>query len=100
MSSNTYSTSTGERVTKSEIDKKVRKAKEQKIQNMIDDFGYVFCEDCKRNDCKPIDCSHEISVKEAQESGRAELAWDVNNIKMRGRKCHQKHDKLHIQKGS
>jgi len=94
---NSYRTSTGERFTKAEIDRKVHLAKADKIVQMIEEHGYVFCEDCKQNDCKPIDCSHNISVKEAQESGRTELAWDVNNITMRGRACHQKWDKSGIQ---
>lgn len=96
---NSYNTSSGIRVTKVEIDKLVRKAKEEKIAQMMDEYGYIFCEDCKQNDCKPIDCSHDISVKECQESGKSELAWDVNNITMRGRKCHQKHDKTFIGNG-
>ncbi len=88
----TYGTNTGERFTTSQIDVKVRKAKMQKINNMLDDIGYVVCEDCKRNDCVPVDCSHDISVKEAKESGESQLAWDVDNITMRGRSCHRKHD--------
>jgi len=96
---NSYQTSDGERVTKSVIDRRVHEAKAEKIATMINDYGYVFCEDCKKNDCKPIDCSHDISVKEAQESGRTELAWDVKNITMRGRACHQKWDKSGIQNG-
>ena len=89
---NYYFTSSGERVSKSVIDRRVREAKETKINQMLDKYGFIFCEDCKRNDCKPVDCSHDISVKECQESRRTELAWDVNNITMRGRACHRKWD--------
>lgn len=92
MSKNTYSCSDGTRVTKTEIDRKVHTAKDRKIEAMRDEYGYVFCEDCERNDCKPIDCSHDLSVNECQKQGKTELAWDVDNITMRGRKCHQKHD--------
>ena len=89
---NTYGTNTGDRYTTSQIDIKVRKAKIQKISIMLDEYGYVFCEECKRNDCVPVDCSHDISVKEAKEGGQSQLAWDIDNITMRGRKCHNKHD--------
>lgn len=85
---NSYLMSNGERIKKSVIDARIRKAKEQKIEQFINDNDYVYCEDCKRNDCAPIDCSHDVSVDECQKSGRSELAWDVNNITMRGRKCH------------
>lgn len=91
---NHYKISTGERVSKQYIDQKVREAKAKVLQNMLDEHGYIFCSECKRNDCKPVDCSHVISVDKCQKSGRAELAWSVENIKPLGRKCHQKKDKL------
>ncbi len=96
---NSYTTSTGERVLKSVVDKRVREAKAKKLQQMLDEHNYIFCEDCSRSDIKPLDCSHDIGVKDAQESGRAELAWDVNNITIRCRSCHQKYDGLDIQSG-
>ena len=89
---NSFEMSNGERVLKTVMDYRVTKAKAQKIQNMKDEYGYVFCEDCERNDCVPVDCSHDISVKECQETKRSELAWDINNITMRGRTCHTKKD--------
>ena len=39
-----------------------------------------------------IDPSHTISVKYAQETGQTELAWKQENIKLRCRACHHKHD--------
>lgn len=72
----------------------MHKAKATVLQNQFDELGYNVCIECMRNDCKPVDCSHDISVKQAKETGRAELCWDVNNIKPRGRECHQKLDKL------
>ena len=87
-----YGTNTGQRFTTSQIDNKIRKAKAIKINIMLDDIGYVVCEDCNRNDCVPVDCSHDISVKEAKESGESQLCWDVDNITMRGRKCHRIYD--------
>ncbi len=65
---NTYSTSTGERLKKSVIDQRIRKAKETKIEQMKD-----------RNE------------------GKAELAYDVNNITIRCRECHRKHDGLNLE---
>jgi len=78
-----------------EVADKIRKAKAQKIQQMQDTYGYVFCEDCGRNDCLPVDCSHDLPVKKCKETRQVELAWDINNITMRGRRCHAKHDKLY-----
>lgn len=89
----TYKMSNGGRVEKAVLDRRVVRAKKRKLAEFHEINGYYFCEDCGKNDCKPIDCSHDISVKECQESGRSELAWDINNITLRGRRCHNKHDK-------
>ena len=91
---NTYSTSTGERIKKSVIDEKIKQAKAKKLEQQLDDWGYYFCEDCSVSTGTYLDCSHDISVKEAQETGRAELSWDVNNLTVRCRECHNKHDLL------
>ena len=84
--------SSGDRVKKSILDRKVRKAKAQVLQNQLDKEGYNFCTTCKRNDCKPVTCAHIVSVDECQKSGRSELAWDINNIIPEGIDCHQKRD--------
>lgn len=89
----TYSDSNGKRYTTPQVDAKIRKAKMQKLENFLFLYGYVFCEDCKRNDCIPVDQSHNISVAECKKSGQVELSWDVNNLTFRGRPCHRKHDK-------
>ena len=95
---NHYRTSTGERVSKATIDRKIRQAKFEKLQEQMVAFGYNFCEDCKRNETDTyLDCSHNISVDQCQKSGRAELAWDVQNITILCRDCHKKKDKLHLQ---
>lgn len=91
---NSYSTSDGSRLKQSVIDSLIKKAKAAKIREMQDEYGYVFCEECNISNGTYLDCSHDISVKEAKESGRTELAFDVNNITIRCRKCHNKHDKL------
>ena len=94
---NNITLSTGERITRSTFDFRIRKAKKQKIDKMIEEFGFIFCEDCEQNNCKPVDCSHEIPVSECLKSGKPELAYDINNIIMRGRECHRKKDGLHLQ---
>lgn len=92
----TYSTSSGERLTTEQIDRKIRVAKQVKLENQLLDHGYNFCETCKRNDCKPITCAHIVSVKEAKETGRAELCYDINNIILEGINCHRKRDGLDL----
>lgn len=86
--------SDGTRVTTSVCESRIRKAKEEKIEKFKDEHGYLFCEDCLRNDCIPVDCSHNISVDKAKKSGQTELCWSVENITLRGRPCHKKHDRL------
>lgn len=95
---NSYSTSNGMRVSKSVIDRKVREAKKAVLDKMRKEYGYIFCTECGKNENAgvPIDCSHSVSVDECQKSGRAELAWDEENIKPRCRVCHNKHDKLYL----
>lgn len=92
---NTYYDTMGNKYTQAQVDRYIRQAKAQKIQQMQDEYGYVFCEECGRNDCLPVDCSHDLPVKKCKETRQVELAWDVNNITMRGRPCHAKHDKLY-----
>ncbi|MDB9801096.1 hypothetical protein OAB94_01840 [Flavobacteriaceae bacterium] len=91
-----FKTSQGLRLETHHIDRLMRKAKENKIERMVYEHGYVFCEDCNRSGGVRIDCSHQISVKEAKESGRAELCYDVTNLKMLCRECHQKLDGLDL----
>ena len=90
---NTYATSTGERIRQSVIDSLIRKAKAAKLQEQHDEHGYNHYEDCGISSGTYLDCSHDISVKDAKESGRTELAFDVDNITIRCRSCHQIHDK-------
>ena len=93
---NTYRTSSGEKIPKSIIDRRVYNAKKLKLEIQREEHGYNFCEECKQNDCKPIDCSHIISVDECQKTGQSEKAWDLNNIRILGRDCHKKYDKLNL----
>ena len=88
---NTFRTSKGETITKAKIDRNVRKAKEIKLRQFKNDHGYFFCEACNHSFGR-IDCSHTISVNECQNLGRAELAWDIKNIRLLCRLCHNKLD--------
>ena len=90
---NHYYTSEDERVSKSVIDARVRKAKSNALSEQFWEFGYNFCVDCLRSTGMYLDCSHTISVDEAQKTRRVELAYDKDNIKVRCRTCHIQHDK-------
>lgn len=92
----TYKCSDGSRISQAQIDRNIKRAKAQKLQSFLDEHGYFFCEECKKNNCKPIDCSHDISVQECKDSGKTELSYDVNNITLRGRECHASLDKLDV----
>ena len=89
---NHYHTSSNERIAKSVIDARVRKAKANALSEQFWEFGYNFCVDCLRSTGVYLDCSHTISVDEAQKTRRAELAYDKDNIKVRCRTCHIEHD--------
>jgi hypothetical protein len=91
----TYRLSNGQRLSKKRIDQLIRKAKAEKLANQLEAIGYNVCEDCYKNDCVPIDCSHNISVDQCQKDPETplELAWDLDNITIRGRRCHKIWDK-------
>lgn len=95
---NTYSTSKGERLTTSQIDSKIRKAKALKLEIQFVEHRYNFCEKCGKNGSNTyLDVSHTVSVKKAKEDGNAELAYDLDNLRILCRDCHSKHDKLNLQ---
>jgi len=83
---NTYRTSDGDRLTQSSIDRRIRDAKRLKVQSM----DFIYCEMCGISSTQRFDCSHIISVKEAKESGRTELSFDINDIEILCRECHNK----------
>lgn len=86
-----YYTSQGQRIAKTTIDQRIRKAKAKKLEEMRTEHDFIFCEVCHTTQGY-LDCSHTVSVNEAQKSRSCELAWDVDNIKIRCRSCHVKHD--------
>jgi len=92
----TYKTTSGERLTTSQINTRMNYSKGVLLDNQLQELGYNVCSECFRNDCKPIDCAHTISVKEAKETGRSELCWDINNMKIIGRVHHQEKDGLNL----
>lgn len=95
---NTYKDSNGNRHPQARIDRKIATAKQMKLEQMRFEYGYVFCEECGVNESAgPLDCSHDISIKEAKESSRTELCWTISNLMIRCRPCHQKKDKLNLQ---
>jgi hypothetical protein len=96
---NTWEASDGTRYTSQEVAKNIHDAKARKKGKMMAVHGYFYCEDCGRTDCEPpFDMSHEVSVDMCKKKGMVELAWDdVNNLKLRGRKCHQRKDRLDLQ---
>lgn len=93
---NTYLDSWGNRWTTQQIEQKIKKSCLRKLEFQRNVHGYNFCEDCKRNDCKPLDCSHDISRKKAKEQGTVEVLWDLDNIEILGRDCHKKKDGLDL----
>lgn len=102
---NRYKTSSGEWITKAQIDRNTRDAKTQLIANQYQEHGYNFCITClgkpipeSANDmeCRILDCAHIISVKECQEIGRAELCWDLNNMIIECRYHHKIRDGLNL----
>ena len=89
---NHFYTSDDERISKSKIDKLVSRTKKMLIDEQFYEYGYNFCEECEVSSGVYLDCSHTISVDEAQKTRRSELAWDVNNLRVLCRNCHLKHD--------
>jgi len=95
---NHYFTSEGERVSQSQIDSRIRKAKAHALENQFIEHGYNFCEDCGHNGSGTrLDCSHDYPVGRAKAEGKTEQAWNVKNIVIRCRGCHARLDKNDIQ---
>ena|ERR1035437_4999698 len=101
-----YHTSDGQTLTESQIKKLISKAKEGKLSDQLNEWGYNFCEKSIMHDIGELDnyvlindldykilqCSHKISVKDAKESGRAELCYDKDNIQIICQHCHKLYD--------
>lgn len=90
---NTFECSNGDRLSKGKIDRNIRYAKAQKVRQFKNDHGYIFCEVTGSRDGY-IDISHVISVKYAQETGRTELSWSLNNMRFEIRDQHKKTESM------
>ena len=93
---NKYTLSNGLKIDKSAIDRNIRKAKEQKLNEHYDEYSRYVCTKCFRNDCIPITVSHIISTNDCQRNCKTELAWDLSNLQILGMPCHKKYDKLDL----
>jgi len=94
---NHYKDSSGNSWTTAQINRKFSNVASLKFKNQIVEHGYNFCEECKRNASNTkLDPAHIVSIKKAKETGRAELCWDINNLRILCRKCHQDFDKLNL----
>ena len=89
---NTYYTSTGQALSQSQLDRYIRNAKKLKIERQRTEYGYNFCQVCKTNQGY-LDCSHDIPVKWCKDNRQSELCYELINITVRCRDCHNKHDK-------
>lgn len=90
---NTVGLSDGTRITRSQLETRIREGKRQKLDEFAMNHGYHFCEDCNSNGSNNrLDVSHEESVDSCIKNGRAEKAYDVENMKIRCRPCHQSYD--------
>ena len=95
---NTYKTSTGEKFTQSQIERRITEAKGKALQKQMDNHDYNFCEQCGKNASGTrLDVSHDISVKKAKESGQSEQCWNVANLTILCRQCHKIKDGLNLQ---
>lgn len=102
---NSYKCSDGTRISKAQIDRNVRRAKEEVLQDQENEFGYNFCVECMKSgypetyddiELRIIDCSHIKSVNDCQREGKSELAWDKTNIRILCRKHHRLFDKTNL----
>lgn len=92
---NTYYCSDGRPVSQDQIDRYYTSAAKVKIARQREDDGYNHCEDCGVNELHArLDVSHQVSRAEAKNECRTELIWDVDNLRIRCRACHQRYDGL------
>ncbi len=72
---NSYYTSNDAKLSQSQIEKLITKAKKEFRLNLVQDGGWK-CEKCG----KYAENSHIISVKEAKENSLSELCFDLDNL--------------------
>jgi len=93
---NTYKDSWGNKWTTDQINRKSDFVAKTLLESQIIFDGYNYCQQCKRSDLR-LDVAHIVSRKKAKEMGTSELCWDMDNMKILCRKCHQNLDKLNLQ---
>ena len=92
-----FKTSTGERLSKTTIDNRIRQAKAT-FKALKESEGINYCEGCGTNQDR-IDCSHIVSVNDCQNDGMAEFAFDIRNLSFDCRsKCHPETERGTIEK--
>lgn len=85
---NTFSTSTGERFTKKQINTFVDEAKAELREEAYEENRW-YCWSCGHTG-RRLSCSHIISVNKCQNDGRAEIAWLKDNMQLECMEnCHQ-----------
>lgn len=89
-----FQTSTGERLQKSTIDFRIKKAKKQFTDQAKED-GKSYCWSCGTTRDQ-LSCSHIISVNQCQNDGRAEMAYDVRNLQLECIPCHKETESRNI----
>ncbi len=90
---NQYKTSQGTYLKKSVIDRRITEAKREYIENFFFENGYLYCERSQRSDL-PLECSHIISVRWCQHTGKSELAYCLKNLELLCREEHLKIESL------
>lgn len=93
---NKYLCSDGSKVSQGIIESRMRKSKAELIQIQVENHGYNHCTKCGKSSGTRLDCSHIISIREAKNIGKAELCWDVKNMRILCRDCHQIVDRLNL----
>jgi len=91
---NTYSDSQGNRYTTPQIERNIKKSALELLEIQFIEYGYNFCERCKRSSGTYLDVSHTISRKKAKEDGIVEVLWDLSNLEILCRYHHKLKDKL------
>lgn len=91
---NHFTDSQGNKISKGQIDRKIRNAKIWLLQRQLNEHGFNFCEECNVNSSAILDCSHIVSTDRCQKDPNIalEMAWDLDNLRVLCRKCHMEHD--------
>ena len=78
---NNYKTSDGKSYPQSVVERKIREAKKQKLEEFFDAHGYYFCEECNRSDRKPIDCSQTLVLSGRRKTDKRSFAGMLTTLR-------------------